>query len=121
VHDVLATLAESVEAHKECVSGNLPLVLALRLVVEVGFLEAGAHIDAEHEAGVGLLGSIASDGLEDALAVNVVVALGDNGVADLADQDDQAGGGVVVARIGPNHEDGVHDGHEGVSYLSELF
>jgi hypothetical protein len=53
VHDVLASLAEGVEADEESVGGDLPLVLALGLVVEVGFLEASADLDAGGEALVG--------------------------------------------------------------------
>ena len=120
MHDILAALAERVQTHKQSICRDLPLVLALRLVIEVGLFESGAHVDAQGKAAMGFLGSITSDSLEDALAVHEVVTLSDNSVADLADQDHQAGRCVVVAGIGPNHEDGVHDGHEGVSDLSEL-
>jgi hypothetical protein len=112
VHDVLASLGEGVETDKESVGGDFPLVLALGLVVEVSLLEASANLDAELEAAVGLMGSLSCNRFLNAVAINVVVAIEDNLVADLADEDDKSGGGVVVGGVSPDHEDGVHDGDE---------
>jgi hypothetical protein len=49
VHDVLAALLEGVEADKESVGGDLPLVgtLGLALVLEVGILELRAGLESE--------------------------------------------------------------------------
>ena len=67
-----------------------------------------------------LLGLLALDAAEDGLAIDVLAALADDGVADLADQYDQASGSVVVGGVGPDHQDHVHDGDEQVRDLSEL-
>ena len=121
MHDVLAAFAESIKSHKERVCGDLPLVLALRLVIKVCFLELGAHIDTGSEASVGFLGSVTLKSFENTVSVNEVVTLPDNGVTDLADEHDQAGRGVIVRGVGPDHEDGVHDGDEGLSDLRDVF
>ena len=57
---------------------------------------------------------------KDSLAVDVLAALADDGVADLTDQDDKASRGVVIGGIGPDHEDHVHDRNEEVGNLSEF-
>mmetsp|Transcript_20734 Transcript_20734/g.31851 ORF Transcript_20734/g.31851 Transcript_20734/m.31851 type:complete len:572 (-) Transcript_20734:732-2447(-) len=114
VHDVLAALREGVQAHEQSVGGDLPLVLGLGLVLEVGVLELGAHVESQHQLVVGLLGLISLDVHEDLLAVNGVAASVDDGVADFSDQHHQAGRRVVVLRVGPDEQDGVHDGHEQV-------
>lgn len=49
VHDVLASLGEGIKADKERVGGDLPLVLGLGLVVEVGFLKLGANVESKGE------------------------------------------------------------------------
>ena len=112
VHDILASLGEGVEADKESVGGDFPLVLALSLVVEVSFLETSTHLDAELEASVSLMRSLSCDAFFDAVAINVGVAVKDNLVADLTDEDDKSGGGVVVRGVSPDHENSVHDRDE---------
>jgi hypothetical protein len=49
VHDVLASLLEGVEADKEGICGDLPLVdtLSLALVLEVSILELRAGLESE--------------------------------------------------------------------------
>lgn len=69
---------------------------------------------------MGVLGLLILDRLEDLGSVDVGPALLDDGVADLADEDDQAGGSVVVLGVVPDEEDGVHDGHELLSNVGEL-
>jgi hypothetical protein len=44
----------------------------------------------------------------------------DCGVADLTDENHKASRGVVVRRVGPNHEDSVHDGDEGLSHFTDV-
>jgi hypothetical protein len=57
---------------------------------------------------------------KDCLAINILAALADDGVADLTDEDNKACRGIVVRRVGPNHENHVHDWDEEVWNLSEL-
>lgn len=122
VHNILASLLERVETDEESVSGDLPLVspLSLSLVLEVCLLELGACFESSSELIMSFLGLLALDAAEDGLPVDVLAALADDGVADLADQDHQASGGVVVRRVRPDHQDHVHDRHEQVGHLGEL-
>jgi hypothetical protein len=55
VHDVLASLQERIESHKQSVSRDFPLVLGLSLVVKVGVFELEADIKSKREFAVGLL------------------------------------------------------------------
>lgn len=120
VHDVHAAFGESVKADEESVGGDLPLVLALGLVVEVGILEPGAHVQGQCELLVGLSSVLILDSVEDFLAINKSAALGNDGVADLSNENDKASRGVVVLGVGPDEEDGVHDGHKELSNLVGL-
>jgi hypothetical protein len=122
VHDVLASLLEWVKADEEGIGGDLPLVgsLGLTLVLKVSILELWAGLKSESELVVGLLWLLVLDTGKDWLAINVFAALADDGVADLADQDYKASRGVVVRRVGPDHEDHVHDGNEEIRHFSEL-
>jgi hypothetical protein len=120
VHDVLASLREGIESNKESVGGDLPLVLALGLVVEVSLLEASTDLDAESEAVMSLLRVLSSNTLLNAITIDVVVAVKDDLVADLTDEDHKSGRGVVVGGVSPDHEDSVHDRDEQVLGLTEL-
>jgi hypothetical protein len=122
VHNILASLLEGVETDEESVSGDLPLVspLSLSLVLEVCLLELGACFESSSELIVSFLGLLALDAAEDGLTIDVLAALADDGVADLADQDHQASGRVVVRRVRPDHQDHVHDRDEQVGHLGEL-
>ena len=89
VHNILASLLERVETDEESISGDLPLVspLSLSLVLEVCLLELGACFESSSELIVSFLGLLALDAAEDGLTIDVLAALADDGVADLADQD----------------------------------
>ncbi len=67
-----------------------------------------------------LLRLLILDECEDLITVNVVAALVDDGAADLTDQHDQAGGGVVAGGVFPDQEDYVHDGYEQVWDFGEV-
>lgn len=122
VHDILAALLERVKANKECVCGDFPLVgtLSLTFVLKVSILELGAGLKSKSKLIVSFLGLLVLDAGKDGLAIDVLAALTDNGVANLADQDNKASWCVVVGRVGPDHEDHVHDGNEQVRYFGEL-
>jgi hypothetical protein len=120
VHDVLASLREGVEADEQSVGGDFPLVLALSLVIEVGFLEFSANIDALFEASVSFVRGFTLDGRFYSFSIDVVVALNDDSIADLTDEDHESRGGVVELGVSPDHEDGVHDGDEQVSNVGEF-
>ena len=114
VHNILASLLERVESHEESVCRDLPLVgaLGLALVLEVGVLELGAGLKSESQLVVSFFRLFVLDAGEDGLAVDVLSALVDDSVADLSDQDYKTSGRVVVWRVGPDHEDHVHNRHE---------
>jgi hypothetical protein len=109
VHDILASFREGVEADEKSISGNLPLVLTLSFVVKVGLLETSTNSDAKLETSVGFIGNFSSNRFLDAVTINVGVAIQDNLVANLTDEYNKPSGGVVVAGIGPDHENSVHD------------
>jgi len=120
VHDVHAALGEGVETHKESVGSDFPLVLGLGLVVEVGILELGADVEGKSEFAVGISSVVILDGVENLLAINEVLALSNNSIADFADEHNKAGRSVVVVGVLPDQKDSVHDGHEEVSNFGEL-
>jgi len=122
VHDVLAALLEGVEADKESVGGDLPLVgtLGLALVLEIGILELRAGLESESQLVMSFLGLLILDAAENGLTIDIFAALADDGIADLTDENDKAGRGVVIGRIGPDHENHMHDGDKEVGDLSEL-
>lgn len=66
------------------------------------------------------MGLLVLDEGEDLLTVNEVAASVDNSVADLADEHDEARGRVVVLRVSPDQQNGVHDGHEQLSDVAQL-
>lgn len=66
-------------------------------------------------------GILVLDGFKHFVAVNVVAALVDDSIADFTDKDNQAGWRVVVLRVGPDEQNGVHDGHEELNNLMEVF
>ena len=60
------------------------------------------------------------DRAKDLVTVDLLAALVDDGVADLADQHQEACGRVVVLGVGPDEEDGVHDGHEELGDIRQI-
>jgi len=102
VHDVLAALRKGIKAHKERVGGDLPLVLALGLVLEVCILELGAHIEGKGQLLVSIPALLVLDGFEHFVSVNSRAALLNDSIADLADKYDQASGSVVVLGVIPD-------------------
>jgi hypothetical protein len=120
VHDVHAAFREGVKTNEESVGGDLPLVLRLGLVVEVGVLELGADLKSKGKLAVGVSGVIVLDGIEDLLSINEVLALSDNSIADFTDENNEAGRSVVVVGVLPNEQDSVHDRHKQVGNLGQL-
>ena len=103
------------------------MVLGLSFVLKVGILELVADINASLED----LGSLtlfkSFDEIEDLLTVDFVAADSNNGIADLSDENNKSGWSVVVLRVGPNKQDGLHnwlkelsDVFERQSWVSEL-
>jgi hypothetical protein len=90
VHDILASLGESIESHEKSVGGNLPLVLRFSLILEVGILEFRANIKSKGEFIMGLLGFISLDKGEDGLTIDIVSASVDNGITDFSNQNNKS-------------------------------
>jgi len=120
VHDILAPLGERVQSHEESVGGDFPLVLSLGFVFKVSVFELGAYVQGEDELVMGLLWLLSLDETEDLLTIDVLVASGDNRVANLTDENNEPGWRVVVLRVGPDEENGVHDWHEELDYVLKL-
>jgi hypothetical protein len=96
------------------------LVLRFGLVLEVGILELGAHIESKGQLVMGLFGFFVLDAGKDGWSIDEVLALVDDGIANLTDQDNKACRGIVMGGVGPDHQDHVHDGHEEVWNICEL-
>jgi hypothetical protein len=112
VHDVLASLTEGIESYKESIGGDLPLVLALGLVIKVSLLEASAYLNTSSKASVSFSWVFSCNSFENTVTAHIVLALTNNSIADLTDENNKASRSVIVGRIGPDHENGVHDGDE---------
>lgn len=121
VHDVLAALGEGVKTHKQGIGGDLPLVLRLAFVLKVGVLEFGADVESKRQLLVRIEGLFVLDGLEDLAAVNSGATLLNDRVADLSDEHHKSRGRVVILRVVPDEQNGVHNGHEVLSHLREVF
>lgn len=96
LHDVLASFDEGIKSNEEGTWGDFPGVLSLSLVVVVGLLKLGAELHAGGELGVGVLRGFVLDVAKDLVAVDLLSALENDGVANLSDEDEQAGRCVVV-------------------------
>ena len=120
LHNVLAPLSEGIKADKEGARSDLPGVLGLGLVVVVGDLELGAEVPASGELAVSITWVFVLDCTENLVTVDLLAALEDDGVANLSDEDQEACWGVVVLRVGPDEEDGVHDGDEELRDFSKV-
>jgi hypothetical protein len=84
------------------------LVLSEAFVLEVGVLELGADVDG----GLELMGSIdwfLLKECEDLGTRDVFSGLLDDGIADLSNEDNQSGWGVVVLGVLPDQENSVHN------------
>ena len=81
-------------------------------MVIVGLLELGTEFHAHGELVVGIAGVFVLDGTKDLIRVDLLAALEDDCVANLTDENKQAGWRVVVLRVGPDQQNGVHDGDE---------
>lgn len=120
MHNVLAPLGEGVQSHEESVGGDFPLVLSLGFVFKVSIFEFGAHVQGEDELVMSLFWLFTLDEAKDLLTIDVLVASGNDRVANLTDENYEPGRRVVVLRIGPDEEDGVHDWHKELNYLLKV-
>lgn len=118
--DVLASLGEGVKTHEKGVGGDLPLILGLGLVLEVGILELRADVESQNQFLVSLHWLFTLNESEDLGTIDVVAASIDDGIADLSDQHDQSRWSVVVLRVSPDQPDGVHDWDEQISGKCKL-
>lgn len=114
MHNILASLLERVKSNEESICGNFPLIGALgfALVLEVGILEFGASLKSKSQLVMSFFGLFILDAGKDSLTIDILPALIDDSIADLTDQDYKTSGCVVVGRVGPDHEDHVHNRYE---------
>ena len=61
------------------------------------------------------------DGFENFWSINRASALFDDCVANLANENNETCGSVVVLRVVPDKQDGVHDWNEGLGNVIEFF
>ena len=116
----MAALLEAVEADEKGVVRDLPLATDLALVLVIGDLKVGTRVKSGLQLVVGFTWLLVFDEGKDLVAVDRVAALVDDRVRNLSDQHDKAGRRVVVLRVGPDQQDGVHDGHEKLVDVSQL-
>jgi len=115
----MASFKEVVKSDKESIGGQLPLGLGKAFVLEVSVLELGADINGDLEL-FGSLSWVAFQKVENSGTGNELSSLLNDSIAYLSDQDHQSGWGVIVLRVLPDQEDGVHDGHEEEVKLGEV-
>jgi hypothetical protein len=96
------------------------LTFSSLLVLKVGVFEFSADIEGNSELIMSLLWLFGLDQIEDGEAVDGVSASDDDGVADLSDQHNKPGWGVVVLRVLPDQQNCLHDGCEEVNHLWEI-
>ena len=109
LHDVLASLDESIKADEQSTGSNFPSILRLCLVVVVCDLEFSTEVHTSCKLAMSIAWVLILDSTENFVTINLLAALEDNGIANLTDQDQKASWSVVVLRIGPDKEDGMHD------------
>ena len=113
LEDIVAALQEAVEPHEQRRVLEAPRVVRAldedaRLVPEVHGLHRAAHLERHRQPVHGVLRLV----LQDRLRLQELVRLTDQVVADLAHQQHQPRGGVVVVGVLPDEQDAVHDQHE---------
>lgn len=86
VLDVLTSLKEGVKSNKESISSNLPLILALSFVLEVGILEFVTDVNAQRKFAVSLFDFFTLYEVEDFLTIDLSTASSNNCIADLSDE-----------------------------------
>ena len=96
------------------------MTLGFLLVLKVGILELCADIKSNSELIMSLPWLFGLDQIEDGESSDGVSASDDDGVADLSDQDNKPGWGVVVLRVLPNQQNCLHDGCKEVNHLWEI-
>jgi len=121
VHDILAAFTESIKTNKKGVSGDLPLVVGFAFVVKVGVLELRANIESKRKFLMSINGFLILDGFKNFWSINSASALFDDCIANLADKNYETCGCVVVLRVVPDQEDGMHDWNERLSDVVEFF
>jgi len=121
VHDILAALTESIKTNKKGVSGDLPLVVGFAFVVKVGVLELRTNIESKRKFLMSINGFLILDGFKNFWSINSASALFDDCIANLADKNYEACGCVVVLRVVPDQEDGMHDWNERLGDVVKFF
>jgi isochorismate hydrolase len=84
----------------------------LTLVVKVGIFELVADLNSESKLVVSFSNFITLDKAKDFFTRNLAFALIDDGIADFSNQNNKSGWSVVVLRVSPNEQDGVHNWNE---------
>lgn len=85
MQNILAALREGIQADKESIGADFPLVLAAGLVLKVGIFEFGADFEGLTKFLVSLERLFILDAFKDFLAIDIAAALSDDGIANLAD------------------------------------
>jgi hypothetical protein len=87
MHDVLASLKEAIESDKQSVCCDFPLVLRLSLVVKVSIFEFVADINSKTKVIICFfgVGSTRFNESKYLRPIHLLIALGDDGIANLSD------------------------------------
>jgi hypothetical protein len=109
VHDVLTSFKEAIKSHEKGVCSNLPLVLGLSLVIEVGIFEFVADFDGKSKLIMGFFCLSTLNKTKYLFSVDLASALIDDSIAYLSNQDYESRGSVVMLGIVPNKQDCVQD------------
>lgn len=109
MQNVVASFKEGIQSHKQSIGGQLPSVLSFGFILEISIFELSTHINCGGQFFTGFISFFAGNQLENGGSGHVFFGLGDDGVADLSDQDHKSGRSVVISGLLPDKEDQMHD------------
>jgi len=90
------------------------------LVLKVGILEFGADIKSNCELIMSLLWLFGFDHIKDDWTVDCVSASDDDCIADFSDKYNKSGWSVVVLRVLPDEQYGLHNWSKEINQLWEV-
>ena len=102
VHDILTSLKEAIKSYKQSVCGDLPLIVGLGFVIKVSIFELVADLNSKGKLLMSHLCVFTVNHGEDFRTTDLALALINDRIANLSNQNNKSGWSVVVLRILPD-------------------
>lgn len=96
------------------------MVLRDLLVLEVAHLELGADIESLSKLGISNFGFFTGNESKDGWSINVTSASVDDSIADLSDKNNKSSWSVIILRVSPDEENGVHNWLENINQIGKF-